>query len=289
MQDFQRNPNLRFPVPVISGIALPQSHLRKLFNPAQLPEGLQDRYTAVINRLRDEFIPLIENGTTAAVLRERAAAALAPLSEKFGVNFGNSSWNRLLDNPEAITQAQESIQYFKARAPETLSPEAGAREACTQNLATDYLGSLRNVVDYLMARNLDPLAIVDAEGRLRAFSDLAQLAIAPNCLNPANRTPLPAEISCAVVSLPTTTPRTPADIEASRTQVITSLRDGIPVGQAYQTGSASHINTIVGHRYNPARRECEFLIRESQTGTSEWMSDQMILNRAESLTIARRR
>ena len=71
-----------------------------------------------------------------------------------------------------------------------------------------------------------------------------------------------------------------------RERVVLSLAQGYPLGQSFvfTPPDGRHINTIVGLRFNPETQSCELRIRESQTGTSAWHSEDQIYGKMEALT-----
>ena len=70
-----------------------------------------------------------------------------------------------------------------------------------------------------------------------------------------------------------------------RERVIASLLQGYALGNQIQ----GHINTIVGMRFNQQNKQCEILIRESQTGTSTWQTEESIYKNIRGLAEVRRK
>jgi len=68
--------------------------------------------------------------------------------------------------------------------------------------------------------------------------------------------------------------------------ILTSLLEGMPVGNSHPQPGGNHINTIVGYRYNKSLNKCEYKIRESQTATSFWSTEESIIKINLKMTIA---
>jgi hypothetical protein len=290
LTSFKNNPRLQFPIPILSKITLELPRIEKEFGKRAMPPDFYQRYQSIAGDLNREFRDRIIAGTTRDVLRERYRAALGPLWESVGLNHQNPLFESALNQAESLESARDSLLYFRSLAPVSLNPDEAGTEACSDNSATQFLGSLRQLVDHMTTRNLDPSSLVDQNGRLRTFSEIAQLAVAPNCIIPSNRVQVPSQFACDEIGLSAPSPRNDQFHNENRERILSSLRNGMPVGQTYQLSpSTMHINTIVGYRYHPEQGECQFLIRESMTGTSEWMSERLILNRARTLSIVERR
>ena len=69
-----------------------------------------------------------------------------------------------------------------------------------------------------------------------------------------------------------------------RERIVSSLIQGYPLGNTFRR----HINTIVGMKFDKVTNTCQFKIRESQTGTSAWHSEDEIFNSIEALTEVRK-
>jgi hypothetical protein len=110
--------------------------------------------------------------------------------------------------------------------------------------------------------------------------DILQLAVAPKCLNEKNRIPLKTKYKCINVH------RNSIDgNKGLRNQILKSFLLGHSVGNSYKASSyGHHINTLVGYRYNPNTKKCEYKIRESQTALSTWNDEGSILDNILRLT-----
>jgi hypothetical protein len=54
------------------------------------------------------------------------------------------------------------------------------------------------------------------------------------------------------------------------------------------SSSVGHINTVVGMRFNSKNNQCEYLIRESQDGTSKWTKESEIFQKVDDIVEVRK-
>jgi hypothetical protein len=105
-------------------------------------------------------------------------------------------------------------------------------------------------------------SMIDLYNKDKKVQDMLQLLIAPSCLDHKNRQQVEFNYTCFNFHS--------QDKNKYLATVLSSLHKGIPVGLEHYAIGGSHVNTIVGYRFNPQTNDCEFLIRESITGTSDW-------------------
>ncbi len=156
-----------------------------------------------------------------------------------------------------------------------------------------FLSALTPLVEKLRQNKLNEENLFDKEGKFRSASELMQLTVAPACLNPDNRKPL-TPYSCnngydTITKINASPKPRNEKIMMLREKVVLSLIQGYPLGNSFATGpSSAHINTIVGLRFNKTSGQCEYRIRESQTGTSSWLPEGPIFDKINALTEVRR-
>jgi len=157
----------------------------------------------------------------------------------------------------------------------------------------DFLTRLQPLLERLNELKVDPYLMVDGKGAFLDSSQIMQLAIAPACMNIKNRNKLNFEFSCEkgydlVDNIKQSHYSDNEKLAMLRERIVLSLRQGLALGNSFPSGeNISHINTIVGFRYNGKKSECEVLIRESQTGLSTWESERTIFNNIRALTEVR--
>lgn len=137
--------------------------------------------------------------------------------------------------------------------------------------------------------------LFDKDGKLLNPEELMQLTIAPACLHPSNRVKLDFEFNCdsgyATINQIRASNKSESEkIKDFRERVLLSLMKGYPLGNSHPTGpNSAHINTIAGIRFNKELKRCEYLIRESQNGQSEWEVEADIFKNISALTEVRRK
>ncbi len=169
--------------------------------------------------------------------------------------------------------------------------------SCQNDFSEEFqmLNKLVPLVSKLKENKVDPTKLIDTEGRFKKGADLMQLALAPNCLNPENRKKIEKEFSCddgiSTVEKIKNGPYTPDEkVKIFRERILLSLLKGLPVGNSFVSNPPTgHINTIVGMRFNPKSSRCEYLIRESQDGTSVWKQESEIFNKINALVEVRKK
>ena len=151
-----------------------------------------------------------------------------------------------------------------------------------------YVRGLKELTDFFKKSNIST-DLLYADGKSLSNKDILQLAIAPKCLNKKNRKMLDFNFSCKKIDkYKYKDMEEPEKLFSMNKKVVMSLARGLPVGNTYHTGRGWHINTIVGYRFNPETKICEYKIRESQTGTFYWKDTKNILNTLKSLTLVER-
>ena len=212
--------------------------------------------------------------------------------KKFFISDTDEDWN----NPNLKKEIANSVAFMK-----TMSGNQGATDEdflkqCEETKADimPFLHSLQPLVKYMVDQKLDTKNLYDDKGKFRSASELIQLAIAPSCLKKENRKFPTNDFACdsgyGIVSNIRASGKSFDDQKKMlRERVVVSLVQGYPMGNTFGSTNSKHINTLVGMRFNPTSKQCEYKIRESQSGTSNWQSEQTIFNQIEALTEVRRK
>lgn len=198
-------------------------------------------------------------------------------------------------DPQLAKKLRASIDFLK----DVMNKKGDSDEdfiAFCSNSGSDsmkFLGALQPLIEKLRQDKLNEENLFDKDGKFRSSYELMQLTVAPACLNPDNRKKLP-EFSCrdgydTMNKIKSSGKTQNEQVKMLREKVVLSLSQGYPLGNSYPTGANSgHINTIVGLRFNKASGQCEYRIRESQTGSSSWLLEKPIFEKINALTEVRK-
>jgi hypothetical protein len=158
-----------------------------------------------------------------------------------------------------------------------------------------FMTAFQPLAEKLRTDKVNEEMLFDKNGELKTDAyELMQLTIAPSCLSKENRKALPAftcDSGYDAINLIKKAGRPIEDQKRMlREKIVANLVQGYPLGNEHPSdGGGFHINTIVGIRFNPETKSCEFRIRESQTGTSGWHNENEIFKRIMALTEVRRK
>ena len=263
------------------------------------PEGI---YNEAFNGFRPELMRAIVDGRTPAEIFDLFSTRLRPTLQELGLaeelTAAREDYLRemglVTSAPEFRDRVNATVEFFRA--------SAGRSEEARENFLGYCFGEFAPNVELL--NNLGPLlrafaslgiegeSLVDPDGNLLPMNDVFQLAVAPACLQAENRRPLSQRFSCDdnfFQSIKRGPGRTAAKMAQVRTRVIGSLQQGIPVGRSFpMPGGGGHVNTIVGFRYSARDRGCEYLIRDSATGRSDWASESQIFEESDQMSLVQR-
>lgn len=198
-------------------------------------------------------------------------------------------------DPKLAKKLRASIDFLKEVMNKKDESDADFVAFCSNsgNESMKFLGALQPLIEKLRQDKLNEENLFDKDGKFRSSYELMQLTVAPACINAENRKPLP-EFSCrdgydTMTKIKASPKSYDEKVKMLREKVVLSLAQGYPLGNSYPTGANSaHINTIVGIRFNKASGQCEYRIRESQTGTSNWLLEKPIFDKIYALTEVRK-
>jgi hypothetical protein len=195
-------------------------------------------------------------------------------------------------NPNLNKSLTESMDFLKMISGKKEESNEEFFETCVnqnQDL-TIFLANFQPLIKHLNNRKVNTDILFDKSGKLKSAKELMQLIVAPACIDINKRQKLNAQIHCEDgYSTIRDLRKSGKNIEEQKTflreKIVASLIQGYPLGNTFD----HHINTIVGMRFNKQSNQCEFKIRESQTGTSGWHDEAKIFKSIEALTEVRRK
>lgn len=201
------------------------------------------------------------------------------------------------NDPNLKSSLYESFEFLKKAVGKEGKHNDEVIEYCVDSLQAnlEFLGALGPLLEYLNKKKINPELLFDTQGNFLSGPELMQLAVAPACLNSNNRKKISFAFHCengyeTISNIRSSGKTRPEMIKMLRERVALSLIQGYPLGNIHPSISgAGHINTIVGMRFNRETQACEYRIRESQTGTSFWHSEENIFDKISGLTEVRRK
>lgn len=291
VQAFRSNRNIKFPLPVLDSAGLPRHALEKLYQKANLPEENKASFVAGYEERFNRFRPLLVNAIMQNKTREEIQALYQEHINSYlsdnSVTYDNTAFTTAISSPAIHQEVRETLAFIQTYGGLNYQEPSQFEQICNPNPAMMFFENLFKLVSQIETNGSSPDALFNPDGSLKSNGELMQLAVAPACLNPANRQLLPFVPTCNEVKFDEQ--QTPLErSRIMRENVLTALRNRLPVGQVFPTGSGSHINTIVGIRFDSNSNQCQYLIRESQTGESTWQSEISIASRVRELTIVGR-
>lgn len=285
------NPNIRIPLPIVKDIDLAPHTLEKLHSQANRPTEEKETFVAGyrerIERVRPLIVNAVVQGKTRAEILAIHQEHLGSYLQSFGINLPINDLGYQLDQPNLSQIMTDSLSFIQTFTGLNYQDPEQLRTICQSNPLIEYADSLLTLVRQLNENGATPDALFNPDGSLRSNADLMQLAIAPACLNQANRRLLPFTPTCRAIRF-----NEDQSIEARATRLrenaLENLRNRMPVGQLFPQGTGNHINTIVGIRRDAATSQCQYLIRESQTGESTWQNESALASIITELNVAGR-
>ena len=154
----------------------------------------------------------------------------------------------------------------------------------------NYLSSILPLAKYMDKNDIDEASIFNDQDNIKNEAEILQLAIAPSCLNPSNRQKIEKNYHCrderGVVLKLKKEFKGEELYDAFRVKIRNKLSKGLALGNSFDVSGqvSGHINTIVGQRYNPKSKNCEYKIRESMDAKSHWKSEKFIIDKIRNLT-----
>jgi hypothetical protein len=306
IDNIKAKPNLKLPLPV-ARFDIPGMWKVKeafLWHVKKNSDVTEEKFIADYKAEYQKFYPLyikgVMEGKTGDQLFSLFKENMQGLIGRYQLHSQLETWrlsylNDVSDDfkdPNLQKNIGESIDFLKQISGQEKSSNNDFFAFCgdkTEGM-TDFLTNLQGLVKHLDAKKIDSDALFDMAGKFKTPTDLMQLVVAPACLNSDQRKKLKSKIRCndgyeTIRDIKSSNMSIQDQKRALREKVVASLVQGIPLGNTFD----HHINTIVGMRFDPASKQCEFKIRESQTGSSSWQNETRIFNEIEALTEVRKK
>lgn len=305
IQQIKARPDIKIPLP-IARFEIPERwKLREAFagKNSQVKESeFLKEYEDSYKSFYPLYVKAIIQGKTQDQIFDLWTEKMKPFIEKYSLQSNLPEFKRVwkinvssdFSDPSVKKQLRASLDFLKDVLDQKDVTDEAFLELCASQGgdAISFLGALNPLVEKLRANKLNEDKLFDKDGKFRSAQELMQLTVAPSCLNEENRKKLPA-FSCSsgydVVSKAKKLDKPYGEkLKALRETITLSLLNGYPLGNTFPTNGGWHINTIVGMRFNKTAGRCEYLIRESQTGTSDWHPETRIFDKIEALTEVRK-
>ena len=295
IEAMKNDPDIKIPYPLIDRFPLDKSTMLGFYfwnykdivsNPVSQEEYLND-----YNRVNEEF----SKSYLEASVREDSKEKLQKrFDETFGKFFTKYGFSDKLKESYHVSRLKSFMErgydqkykneaiktnlFYKEFFSEGNDTISLSNSSCVKNnrVFSSFLSVLNEMANLFRATGGAIDKLYDDEGNFISSHDLMMLAVAPKCINRENRKEINLEYSCKhiytnqAVSLD-------EEIINKRKVILTSLLEGIPVGNGHKVDGGGHINSIVGHRFNASLNQCEYKIRESLTATSFWVSEKDVL------------
>ncbi len=239
------------------------------------------------------------NGKTAEEIHAIYARAMAPTFRAMGIQESVDGYRpeyitqmtAALNAPNFREEVTATMDFLKQVSGRTNDSQEQFLSYCSQQFfpAVELLNTFGPVLTSLNSLGIDSNRIFDAQGNLIPMVDVFQMAVAPTCMNQSNRRRPSVNFTCDdqfFQLIKRNRASVAVNMAAVRTRVTESLRRNVPVGRSFpQSAGGGHVNTIVGFRYDSASRACQYLIRDSQNGTSTWQAEREIYTASDEMNI----
>lgn len=238
----------------------------------------------------DQIFELYRTNMSGFIAKYNLANSLDEFKRVFKLRARND-----FEDPGLKKKFTASINFLKDIMNKNGVSDENFYEFCssTGSDSLKFLSSMQPLIEKIRQDKVNEDKLFDKNGKLKSAAELMQMTVAPSCVNKENRKALPP-FTCdngynTISRIKSSGKQKPDQIKMFRERVVLSLVQGYPLGNSYPTSAGSgHINTIVGLRFNPQSQTCEYLIRESQNGKSEWHREEGIFDKIQGLTEVRR-
>lgn len=309
VESIKANPNIKIPLPVVR-VEVPRDWKLKEFfvlNKSSMgdlkEEAFNKEYADHYKKFYPLYIKAVLDGKNQDQIFDIYKVSMAEFIAKYKMEKALPDFKRVFvqntdqdfKDPKLKQQLAASIEFLKGLFDKKSLSNESFFEFCSGEGAGSlkFLTTLQPLMEKIKEDKLNEENLFDKDGKFKSAKELMQLTIAPACLNDENRKPLPP-FSCndgygTITNIKNSGLPLEKQHVAMRQKVVMSLVQGYPVGNSYPTSpSTGHINTIVGIKFNPQSQKCQYLIRESQTGTSGWQDEDKIFQKIEALTEVRK-
>lgn len=306
IDSIKKNPHVKVPLPVVRNPIpsewkiLEFSAVAKRKDAAFNQENFMQDYKAEYKKFYPQYLKAVIDGKSQDAIFSNFLVTMKPFIDKYGMEGETKYWKQLFlsdtnkefNDPYLKKQLTESLNFLKLITGFRNKSDTEFLDYCANagGDALHFLGTLQPLLKHLTELKVDPVVLYNLDGKFREPTELMQLAIAPACLNRESRKTPKDGIICndgydTIRKLKESKKTAEQQKLELRRKVVASLVQGYALGNIFDR----HINTIVGVRFNKQTKQCEYKIRESQTGTSGWQLESRIFNEIEGLTEVRRK
>ncbi len=304
ISSLRSNPRIKFPFPGLSVPFINAGAFKRATVPASAANGKDlpsatEYYNRQLALVNPAIFTAIVQGKTAEEIHAIYARAMAPTFRAMGIQESVDGYRpeyitqmtAALNAPNFREEVTATMDFLKQVSGRTNDSQEQFLSYCSQQFfpAVELLNTFGPVLTSLNSLGIDSNRIFDAQGNLIPMVDVFQMAVAPTCMNQSNRRRPSVNFTCDdqfFQLIKRNRASVAVNMAAVRTRVTESLRRNVPVGRSFpQSAGGGHVNTIVGFRYDSASRACQYLIRDSQNGTSTWQAEREIYTASDEMNI----
>lgn len=189
------------------------------------------------------------------------------------------------NSQDFITKTKKSIDFLLS-----VSATSDLSSYDQISLLSEYLGNISRLSKQLELINFDINLLFNKDGNIKHQKESLQLVTAPECLENASRTDIQQDFFCSEdLSFKRDIEQIFYNEETKKEniyelRILASLLRGIPLGNTHRQGYGSHINTIVGIRFNKQKNQCELKLRDSQNDQSTWKNAKQVLESSYAIS-----
>jgi hypothetical protein len=306
IEHLKAHPEIKIPLP-IARFEIPEKwKLKEAFALKKIPGMKESDFIKEYDEAYKAFYPLyvksLIEGKTIDQIFALWTEKMNPFITKYGLESNLPEFKRVwktnvtedFKDPAVKKQLRVSLDFLKDMMDKKEATDDEFLEICATQASDslNFLSALNPLVEKLRDNKLNEEKLFDKDGKFHSAYELMQLTVAPSCLNKDNRV-MPEPFTCSdgydvITSIKSSAKPQNEKVQALRNKVVLSLIQGMPLGNTFPMSGGWHINTIAGMRFNKTAGRCEYLIRESQTGSSGWHDEQKIFEKIESLTEVRK-
>lgn len=302
------NPDILLPLPIVRNNIpeewkLKEAHSIKKLGSTVPYEKFLEEHQEAYKQFYPVYIKAVLDGKNLDEIFELYRTNMSGFISKYNLLSSLDEFKRVFklkaksdfEDPHLKKKFKASIDFLKDVMNKSGMSDENFYEFCATSGSDSlkFLSSMQPLIEKIRQDKVNVDKLFDNDGKFKAAAELMQMTVAPSCVNKENRKSLPP-FTCdngynTVTRIKNSGKPKVDQVKMMRERVVLSLVQGYPLGNSYPTSpSSGHINTIVGLRFNPQSQSCEYLIRESQNGKSEWHKEEGIFDRIQGLTEVRR-
>ena len=308
IEAIKTRPNLHLPLPIVNHDVPNNYKIQEAYywDSAVKATGSFEQFMGEYNKnYKEKFYPkyvkAVLEGKNADEIFSIYTDAMKNVIDKYHLSSHLDVWKKLytdetaaeFNDPDLKKSIMESNDFIKGIVNKSDDKSGNFISTCASQLANvlDYIAGIKPLVEYFQKNNINTNNIYNDKGEFRSPAELMQLIVAPECLDSNKRKKPKSPLICTandgfVAGIKNSKKDENEKKRIIREKIVTSLVQGYAVGRT--TGTGTHINTIVGMRFDANTHSCQYQVRESQTGTTEWHSEDKVYNDMKDLTIVRK-